>query len=387
MKFIRSLPLICARTRWPFSSSMANMALGNGSTTVPSTSMASFLATGGSRLLVRCWMGVGGPAVRLAAGRMGITSMPGQAPTHERRLYQVMGLSGKDSPAARIGGQDAWTILRDGDRVLPVGGQAAVGGDDVQPSSSIRVSPRPEREHGLDGQAQAGLEAPPRPAGAVVRHLRLLVHLGADAVAHVACARRRSRARSATSSTAAEMSPMWLPGWAAAMPASMASRGGGRRACARRRGTSPMTHVRALSPCQPSTIAPASMDTIWPAARRRLPGMPWTISLVDRDAQGVAVAAARAGHADERGHAAALADQRLGDVVQLEGGDARLEHLAEAVQDVGDEPAGDGHLLDLALALEGHPALEHGHLSGSAGPRRAAAPRSRRPPAPRRRPR
>ena len=38
-----------------------------------------------------------------------------------------------------------------------------------------------------------------------------------------------------------------------------------------------MTHVRALSPCQPSTIAPASMDTIWPAARRRLPGMPWTI--------------------------------------------------------------------------------------------------------------
>ncbi len=45
MKFIRSLPEICARTRWPFSSSTANIVLGKGSNTVPSTSIASFLAT------------------------------------------------------------------------------------------------------------------------------------------------------------------------------------------------------------------------------------------------------------------------------------------------------------------------------------------------------
>src|SRR6266540_1580251 len=46
MKFIRSLPLMCANTRWPFSSSTANIVLGSGSITVPSTSIASFLATG-----------------------------------------------------------------------------------------------------------------------------------------------------------------------------------------------------------------------------------------------------------------------------------------------------------------------------------------------------
>src|SRR3954447_6299387 len=44
MKFIRSLPLICARTRWPFSSSTANIVFGSGSITVPSTSIASFFA-------------------------------------------------------------------------------------------------------------------------------------------------------------------------------------------------------------------------------------------------------------------------------------------------------------------------------------------------------
>src|SRR5436190_332062 len=51
MKFIRSLPLICASTRWPFSSSTANIVLGSGSITVPSTSIASFLATGVSSSL------------------------------------------------------------------------------------------------------------------------------------------------------------------------------------------------------------------------------------------------------------------------------------------------------------------------------------------------
>src|SRR5205823_89417 len=41
MKFIRILPLTCASTRWPLSSSTRNIAFGNGSTTVPSTSIAS----------------------------------------------------------------------------------------------------------------------------------------------------------------------------------------------------------------------------------------------------------------------------------------------------------------------------------------------------------
>src|SRR5215470_8208522 len=44
MKFMRILPLTWASTRWPFSSSTRNIALGSGSTTVPSTSIASSFA-------------------------------------------------------------------------------------------------------------------------------------------------------------------------------------------------------------------------------------------------------------------------------------------------------------------------------------------------------
>ncbi len=95
MKFMRSLPLMWARTRWLFSSSMANIALGSGSMTVPSTSIASFLATGGVGLL----LSVGGP------GRV-----PGRRPwparrdaemrraarcAHESGLYQVAANAGK----------------------------------------------------------------------------------------------------------------------------------------------------------------------------------------------------------------------------------------------------------------------------------------------------
>ena len=53
---------------------------------------------------------------------------------------------------------------------------------------AVRADPRlvaAEREHRLDGEAQAGLEPAAAAAGAVVRDLRLLVHLGADAVADV----------------------------------------------------------------------------------------------------------------------------------------------------------------------------------------------------------
>src|SRR5438874_4266579 len=41
MKFMRILPLTCASTRCPLSSSTRNIAFGSGSTTVPSTSIAS----------------------------------------------------------------------------------------------------------------------------------------------------------------------------------------------------------------------------------------------------------------------------------------------------------------------------------------------------------
>jgi len=41
MKCILIFPEICAKTRWPLSNETRNIALGKGSTTVPSTSIAS----------------------------------------------------------------------------------------------------------------------------------------------------------------------------------------------------------------------------------------------------------------------------------------------------------------------------------------------------------
>ncbi len=46
MRCILIFPELCANTLWPFSSSTRNMALGNGSTTVPSSTMASSLGLG-----------------------------------------------------------------------------------------------------------------------------------------------------------------------------------------------------------------------------------------------------------------------------------------------------------------------------------------------------
>src|SRR5262245_34758010 len=104
MKFIRSLPLMWASTRWPFSSSTANIVLGSGSMTVPSTSIASRLATG-------CVL----PFLTRSAGPEG--------PTHERVAYQ-----NRSKPSSTGSGrrEDDRAILGDRDRVLEVGGQRAV---------------------------------------------------------------------------------------------------------------------------------------------------------------------------------------------------------------------------------------------------------------------
>src|SRR5512143_2132526 len=61
MKFIRSFPLMCARTRWPFSSSTANIVFGSGSMTVPSTSIASFFANLAPWVLLSTSAGPAGP--------------------------------------------------------------------------------------------------------------------------------------------------------------------------------------------------------------------------------------------------------------------------------------------------------------------------------------
>ena len=93
-----------------------------------------------------------------------------------------------------------------------MGRQRPVGRDDrpvVRLDAGVVAA---EGEHRLDGQAQAGLELAARAAGPVVGDLRLLVHLGPDAVADELADDPEARRFAATASTAAEMSSMWLPG-------------------------------------------------------------------------------------------------------------------------------------------------------------------------------
>src|SRR6185503_2910525 len=160
MKFIRSLPLMWASTRWPFSSSTANMVLGRGSMTVPSTSIASRLATG--YVL---------PFLTRSAGPDG--------PAHERVAYQTWAFQ---ATAMSCLGQDLRTVRGDGDGMLEMGREGSVGGHYgpvVRQDPGVVAS---EREHRLDGQADARLELATRAAGPVIRDLRLLVHVRADAV-------------------------------------------------------------------------------------------------------------------------------------------------------------------------------------------------------------
>src|SRR5688572_2531650 len=163
MKFIRSLPLMWASTRWPFSSSTANIVLGSGSMTVPSTSIASRLATG---YVLPFLTGSAGP----------------DGPTHERIAYQKSRFPARRKSSDRC--QDFRTVLGHGDRVLEVGGERTVDGGDRPVIGEDMGAVVTQREHGLDGEAESRFELATLAAGAVVGDLRLLVHLGADAVAN-----------------------------------------------------------------------------------------------------------------------------------------------------------------------------------------------------------
>src|SRR5215813_1999324 len=130
MKFIRILPDTWASTLWPLSSSTRNMALGSGSTTVPSTSIASSLA------------------------------MSGRPREHVR------------------------PVVSDGDGVLEVRGEAPVRRHRRPAVFQHLHLPGAQGDHGLDGQHHAGLEGRAAPGVAEVRHLRLFVERPTDAVAH-----------------------------------------------------------------------------------------------------------------------------------------------------------------------------------------------------------
>ena len=101
------------------------------------------------------------------------------------------------------------------------------------------------------------------------------MHLPADAVPAITrddaeLAVVRASAARVPSSMACETSVSRLPGSMAAMPASMDSRVASDSASSTGM-SAPMPNVNAESPCQPSRMAPQSMDTRSPAPAFRRP--------------------------------------------------------------------------------------------------------------------
>src|SRR4051812_17834240 len=116
---------MCASTLWPFSSWTRNMALGNGSTTVPSSTIASSLGFGI----------VEPPRPRWKGRATGTRPFRGT-------LY---GSSACDSKHFRA-------VLGNGDGVLEMGRQAAVGGLHGPSVAHEHGAGTAGVHHGLDGE-------------------------------------------------------------------------------------------------------------------------------------------------------------------------------------------------------------------------------------------
>ena len=237
-----------------------------------------------------------------------------------------------------------------GDGVLPVRGERAVARLDGPAVGLHAHLVAAEREHRLDGQAQAR----PRCAGRGCR----CGSWGPAAPRASRCRCRGRRTRGRRRSRAPARHPRWprrcRPGSCPARPrrCPRASPVGSPRPAARRRpGRSPTIQVRAASPCQPSTMAPASTDTIWPSAMRRLPGMPWTTSSSIEMHGECRYGARWPGTPTNDGMAPAARMISSASASSSQRGHARPDRLADLVEDVGDEPAGDGHALDLGALL------------------------------------
>src|ERR1035437_10871094 len=143
MKFIRSLPEMWASTRWPFSSSTENMVLGNGSSTVPSTSIASFFATCCVSSLSRTNAGHHGRHTNRQITKDGRSRQPAgaEAPTSLRK-----------HPSCSYGREDHRTIFGHGNRVLEVSSGRMIPrhhGPVVGERFDLGVA---EGQHRLDGQ-------------------------------------------------------------------------------------------------------------------------------------------------------------------------------------------------------------------------------------------
>src|SRR5687768_11577122 len=155
---------MCASTLCPFSNSTRNCVLGSASVTVPSTSMTSSLA---KDLLFS-------NSYKMAETKRISYHVGGAPPTDERPSLSA------GAPVLR---QYQGSVLGNGDGVLEVGGEGAVGrvdGPSVPLAEAYAVIA--ERDHGLYGEGHPGKQARTRTRAAVVWDLGVLMHLASDPV-------------------------------------------------------------------------------------------------------------------------------------------------------------------------------------------------------------
>src|SRR5579872_4886872 len=175
MKFMRILPETRARTRCPLLSSTRKKALGSGSTTVPSTSIASSLVDPivSARSAFFFFLSERlNPPGRLCGAKLLSLYMLSKA---GKRLVQRLLFAQCENLVA---------IVRDGHGVLEVRRQAAIRGHDGPLISLRAYLPGAGVDHRLDRHDHARLEHRTRPRAAVVWHRRILMQARADTVAH-----------------------------------------------------------------------------------------------------------------------------------------------------------------------------------------------------------
>src|SRR6185436_1016543 len=161
-----------ANTLCPFSSSTRNMALGSGSVTVPSTSIASFF--GKLRVILVFRARPTRPRtsqnrLRLEAG----SQYTGQARTPSTSGGNISLTCGFERRSA-AGRQHLVPVLGHGDRVLEMGGQGPILGHHGPTVGEQAGLPAARIDHRLDRHDQSGFQHRPAAGPAVVLDLRIL---------------------------------------------------------------------------------------------------------------------------------------------------------------------------------------------------------------------
>src|SRR6202790_166411 len=186
MKFLRILPETCARTLCLFSSSTRNMALGNGSMTVPITSMASSLELPESSFFLSFGSSTRRFAICSCFYSLARLAQPA-APLQRLSLHRLRaaldgspGLPGWPGHFFRPG-QDPGPVGGYSDGVLEVSGRAAIGRL-RHPLVAHPYFRAAGIDHRLHSDDHAFLQPSAASCFAVIRQIRLVVHLGTDAM-------------------------------------------------------------------------------------------------------------------------------------------------------------------------------------------------------------